>query len=273
MGSTSSAELAGLGGPGRLAAAVNRAVMWRACPDARTIPEGWVLRHHAAPLVHMLNAVRLRAVPAGGSAEVETLAERWLGDLRHRSVVIEDPAGEALAPALGTYGWRRDRLLLMALDPLRAVFGRDPRGREVDEAALRAAERAIFVEDNVGQGAHPELPAQLAAAMADVRAHTACRRFAAGQRAEDELVAVATLFLHPDVDGARVAQLESIGTRRAHREQRLAAAAVGAALAAAREWCAELVTLVTDADDWPQLWYARLGFRPVGRQTVFHREA
>ena len=228
-----------------------------------------MLRHRATPLLHLLNAVRLRAAPR--AAELEALAERWQRDLPHRFVVIEDGAGEALAEELGARGWRRDRAVVMALDPARTVVRDDPRAGEVDEPTLRAVERAIFDEDNIGPGAHPALPAQLADAMADLRAATACRRFAAGQ--DRDPAAMATLFLDPDVDGARVAQVESVGTLRGHRGQGLATAAVSAALAGAREWGAELVALLTDADDWPQVWYASLGFRPVARQVAYVRAA
>lgn len=33
----------------------------------------------------------------------------------------------------------------------------------------------------------------------------------------------------------------------------------------------DLVFLLADAGDWPQTWYARRGFNPIGRSHVFTR--
>ena len=46
---------------------------------------------------------------------------------------------------------------------------------------------------------------------------------------------------------------------------------VGAAIAAARDWGAELITVPADADDWPQIIYAGLGFQNAGTQVQFTR--
>jgi GNAT superfamily N-acetyltransferase len=80
-----------------------------------------------------------------------------------------------------------------------------------------------------------------------------------------------TLFLDPDLDGVRIAMVENVGTLPQYRERGLAKAAVSAAVAAAEDWGAELITVPADADDWPQLLYHRLGFEPVGTQLNFTR--
>ena len=66
-----------------------------------------------------------------------------------------------------------------------------------------------------------------------------------------------------------MALIDNVGTLRAHRQQGLAKAAVSAAVRAAAEWGAELILVPADADDWPQLLYAGLGFAALGRQVTF----
>jgi hypothetical protein len=46
---------------------------------------------------------------------------------------------------------------------------------------------------------------------------------------------------------------------------------VCAAVAHAGRWGAELIVVPADADDWPQVMYARLGFAPAGRQVALTR--
>jgi hypothetical protein len=264
---------------GALAAAINRAVVWRACPVREEIERGWVTADPRRPLVHHLNTVRLSRCPSAD--ELVALSEEWQAGRRFRRVVIEDaePA-ERLAAWLEPRGWSRERVVLMALDPAAvggavagavAVAVADPRAREIDEATMAVLERRIFAEDNAGRWAHPDLPEQMSGANAAMRAATGCRRFAAGDGAAGELASMATLYLDPDVCGERVALVESVGTLAAWRERGLGGAAVGAALGAARDWRADLVAIVTDADDWPQVWYAALGFEVVGRHVGYVR--
>jgi GNAT superfamily N-acetyltransferase len=60
-----------------------------------------------------------------------------------------------------------------------------------------------------------------------------------------------------------------VATLPAYRERGLAKATVSAAIAAAGEWGADQVTVPADADDWPQVLYAKLGFEPIGVQLSF----
>jgi hypothetical protein len=46
---------------------------------------------------------------------------------------------------------------------------------------------------------------------------------------------------------------------------------VSRALRAAGEWSADLIVVGADADDWPQLMYASLGFRALGHRWSFTR--
>ena len=99
----------------------------------------------------------------------------------------------------------------------------------------------------------------LADAQALMRATTPSLRFGAvGPGGEP--ASTCTLFLDEDVGGRRVATVEAVATLRDHREQGLARAAVCAAMRAAGAWHADLIVVPADADDWPQLLYASLGF-------------
>ncbi len=236
------------------------------------IPEGWVVLDDRLPRIYMLNAVLLDApLPAEIDAPaIRALAERWLGHLGHRHVTVEDgDAGERLAPAMVAAGWERRRTLFMVLrsDPRDAAA--DPRARPISETELNELMLANFEQSDYGPDAFPGLPQRLVEAQIAIRRGTEALRFGAGE--DGGLQSMSTLFLDPDVDGARVAMVEQVGTLPAYRERGLARAAVCAAIAAAAEWGAELITIPTDADDWPQLLYAKLGFEPVGVEVQFTR--
>jgi len=68
-----------------------------------------------------------------------------------------------------------------------------------------------------------------------------------------------------------IAQVENVGTLAPARERGYAKAIVRAAVAAAQAEGAAAIFLTADAADWPQLFYARLGFETVGGLTVLRR--
>ncbi|MGI8713297.1 MAG: GNAT family N-acetyltransferase [Solirubrobacteraceae bacterium] len=249
---------------------LDRRVVLRGAQELVPAPCAWVVRHRGLIDVHGLNAVRLAApLPHDFSAdELEAIVDRCLDGLPHRHVVLDDgDAGERLTDALTERGWERHRTLWMAFraDPRQAI--RDPRAREISDDELRDLQRAALTEENHGPYASPGLPAQLVDAQALLRAGTTARGFGAGQ--SGALASMATLFLDPDVDGLPAAMIEQVATLRAHRQQGLARAVVSAALRAAGEWGAGLIVVPVDADDWPQLLYAGLGFAPIGHQWAF----
>jgi GNAT superfamily N-acetyltransferase len=66
-----------------------------------------------------------------------------------------------------------------------------------------------------------------------------------------------------------LAQVDEVGTLEARRNKGHASAAVlAAADTAAAEGCVP-VFLLTNAADWPQRWYRRLGFSPIGSLYEF----
>ena len=253
------------------ARAADLAINRRGATTVYEIEGGCVLRHDALPDVHHLNCVHLDRPPDGGTVDdLEALADRWPAGRNHRRLIIDDAVrAEALEPELTTRGWERDRTLLMAFaaDPARAL--RDPRAREISDAELTALQRATFAQDGAVLIEGIGLPGRLADAQAALRAGTEALGFGAVQ--DGDLASMATLFLDPDVGGRRVALIDQVATLRLYRERGLARAVVSAAIRAAGAWGAHLIALPADADDWPQLMYARLGFAPLGLQVAFTR--
>lgn len=249
---------------------LDRRVAMRAGERTIEIAEGWVVLHDQLAGVHMLNMVGLAAplAPQLDAAAVSALADKWLGHLDHRFVRIDDATGAArLTSKLLAAGWQRHRTVFMVLrtDPGAALV--DPRARRISEQELDALTLANFEHYDYGPDASAELVRQLVQSQAAMRRGTHALGFGAGE--QGGLQSMTTLFMDPDVDGARVAMVEQVGTLPDYRERGLARAAVSAAVAAAGEWGAELITVPADADDWPQLLYARLGFEPIGIQVSF----
>jgi GNAT superfamily N-acetyltransferase len=262
---TADSELAG-------ALTLDRDIRRRGAPETIVLPEGIVVRHPGLASVYDLNMVILAAPPAPelGAAEIAALAERWLGHLGHRQVGLPDAgAAERVSPELTRSGWVQRRTVFMVFHGDPADAARDPRAREISAAELQALQRTSFEQDDFGSDAAPGLPARLVAAQAALRAGTRARCFGAGE--DGGLQSMCTLFLDPDSAGRRAAMVEQVATLAAYRERGLAKAAVSAAILAAGQWGAELLVVPADADDWPQLLYAGLGFGPVGRQSTFTR--
>lgn len=253
-----------------LALAFDRRVQVGGGRDVERIPEGIVVRHPDLPSVHVLNVVMLDAPVAGhvDAAAVAALADRCLAGLNHRFVRLDDSrAGERLAPELMQAGWERGRTVYMVFRGDPAALPADPRAREISEAELEALQLENFSYYDYGPDTSPELPPTLVAAQSAVRAAARFRGFGAG--GDGGLQSMCTLYLDPDVHGKRMAMVEEVGTLPAYRERGLAKAVVSAAVRAAGEWGAEMITVPADADDWPQLLYAGLGFEPVGNEVNF----
>ncbi len=228
-----------------------------------------MIRHSGLPLVYWLNALVLRGplLEELDAEAVIAIGDRWLADLGHRHVTIDDPeAAERLGPGLQDRGFERARTLFMAFagDPARTPP--DARVREVSDSELRALQLAGYEREYRGPG-DSGLPEELADGQVAARAGTAARGFAAGE--DGSLQSNCTLFLDPDCAGARVAMIEEVGTAADYRGRGLATAVVSAAVRAAAGWGADLIVVPADADDWPQLLYGKLGFEAIGRQVSF----
>ena len=254
------------------ALAFDRAIRVRGAQQAAALPARAVVLHHGLPRIHHLNTLILDAplAPELDAGAIRRLAEGWLGHLRHRHVVLDDAAAaQRLAPALLQAGWRQQRTLIMVWrgEP-EAGAVRDPRGREISAQELRSIQLALFADEGWTDGpADAELVRALVQAQDTLRAGTLARCFGAGEGAE--LYSNCTLFLERPERGHGIALIDEVGTRVAHRQRGYARAAVSCALDAAVGLGCHPIVVPADADDWPQLLYAKLGFEPVGMQVSF----
>ncbi len=191
-------------------------------------------------------------------------AERVLGPggAFHRAVVVPDgDAGERLAADFAALGWDCDRLLFMVLrgTPRRRPGG--PRVEEVGLAELEGLKRDLAIGEPTGEA---EIADEVMLRGERSARHSAVRHFAV--RAGDRLAASCSLVRRGDV-----AEVDDVGTLRVYRGRGLARAAVIGAVGAARAEGRGLVFLGAYRDDWPQRWYRRLGFEPVGMLSRFRR--
>src|SRR5580698_6676617 len=188
---------------------LDRRVAVRGSRAATEIAEGWVLRSGDLPNVYSLNMLILTEPLADhfDARALVGLADRWLGDLKHRFLRLDDQAvAERVWPELERRGWRRGRTVFMALctDPRDAI--RDARAREISDAQLDVVTQANFKQYDYGPETSAALVRQLVAAQRAMRAGTTARAFAAGE--DGGLQSMCTLFLDGDVTGTPTAMIE-----------------------------------------------------------------
>jgi len=228
------------------------------------IPEGWVARTPSLPLVWGFNHVAV-TVPIT-AADARALAERHLGDLPYRQVVVEDPGGEAVAGALHAEGWRVDRNIGMVLD-------RDP-DRELDTSMVIEAPEGAALElmrDWIGEEEEVRRDPRVHA-----QAVESCRLIWQARRAQrlgvlgrDGALAGITMLYSDGV----VAQVEDVYVVPSERGRGLGRALVTHAAVLAVDAGHEFVFIFGDDEDWPPQLYRAVGFEPVGRTWVFDRSA
>jgi len=222
--------------------------------DVRPVPHGTALLTPSLPLVWQLNAVRVEDLEAPPD-ELLLVVEETLGHAGHRKLVVHDErAGARLAPALADDGWNVYRLLVMVHDQPSERSAEPGLGAEVDRDTGARALAAFRREQPFGW--QPEAVEQL---------HAMDERYGRALRARD--------FAAPPDDPAAacrlytaggLAQVDEVGTLERRRNRGYATAAVLAAVeTAVAERCGPIF-LLTDAADWPQQLYGRLGFSPVG---------
>jgi GNAT superfamily N-acetyltransferase len=245
----------------------------RAAGQAMPVPGGIVLRCPELPDVPDLNALHLDA-PAPAEltgAALQRLAARGLDGLPHHHVVLDDAAaGERLGTHLQPAGWARRRVGVM----VQVDGGTAPppavEVRRLPEAALIAVQHAALAQE-APDGLAAGVLEQLAQGVRRLRCAATCWA-GFGVIRNGAAVASASLLLDTQAAGRRpIALIEEVGTLRVHREQGLGRAVVLAAVRAARAAGAQTVAVCVDADDWPQLMYARLGFVTAGRQIALTR--
>jgi ribosomal protein S18 acetylase RimI-like enzyme len=225
-----------------------------AVDEVRPTAHGKAMLTPSLPLVWQLNAVRVEDGDAGPE-ELIADAEEALGQAGHRKLVVHDPAqGRRLAPPLAADGWNVYRLLVMVRDRPAERGAAAGAGGEVDRRTGAATLAAFRREQPFGW---QETAVEQLAAM-DERYGRVSRGRDFAAPPEDPACAC-RLYT---ADG--LAQIDEVGTLERRRNEGHATAAVlAAAETAAAEGC-EPTFLLTDAADWPQGWYRRLGFSPIG---------
>jgi GNAT superfamily N-acetyltransferase len=247
------------------ALALDRGIRVRGARETATVPGGVVIRHPGLPHVYHLNSVLLDApLPAAvDAAAVIRLADAGLAGFRHRCLVLDDvDAAQRLEPELVAAGWSRSRTVFMVWrgEPEPLI---DDRAGELSDPELRAIQSKLFLEERPGKRA---LVDALVEAQAALRAGTSALGFGAGEGEGDEPASSCTLFIDRQ---AGAAMIEEVGTLVAHRERGLAKAVVSRALRVAVAEGLRPIVIPADADDWPQLMYAKLGFEPGPLQVSF----
>jgi GNAT superfamily N-acetyltransferase len=211
--------------------------------------------------------------PGASADAVAAIADEALAGFAHRTVAFsgEEDGARVAAEIDALPGWTVERTLYMVWDEhseeARQALAAAP-AHAVAERPLAALEdlRRELIRDELP--APPPDPEATAEQLLELD-----RRYgpAAGDR----------WFLAPAAEPAsacrlfrrgEIAQVEEVATLAAARERGLARATVSAALATARSEGAKTIFLTADADDWPQLMYARLGFKPIGEITVLRRK-
>jgi ribosomal protein S18 acetylase RimI-like enzyme len=230
-----------------------------AVDEVRPTAHGKALLTPSLPLVWQLNAVRVEDHDAG-PAELAEEAEEVLGRAGHRKLVVHDAKqGARLAPPLAADGWNVYRLLVMTRDRPAERSAQPGSGGEVDRATGAATLAAFRREQPFGW--QETAVEQLAAMDERYGRVNRGRDFAAPP---DAPVCACRLYT---ANG--LAQIDEVGTLERRRNQGHASAAVLAAAEAAEAEGCDPVFLLTDAGDWPQGWYRRLGFRPLGSVYEF----
>lgn len=196
-----------------------------------------------------------------GALAAEANRIQGAAGIAHRRLNVDDQvAADRLAPAFTAAGYKAERFVIMAYrrPPRRQV---DTSGvREVDWTQMRPA-RELELRQQPWAAA-PGLVAQILAKHELTASRISTRYF--GAIVDGGVVSSCELRTEGDT-----AQIETVETLEAYRRRGLARAVVSSALEAARDH--DFVFLVADANDWPQEFYRRLGFEPVGIESRFLR--
>jgi GNAT superfamily N-acetyltransferase len=224
------------------------------CDELRPAPHGTAMLTPSLPLVWQLNALRVEdatATPDDVEAEVEGL----LAGFGHRKLVVpQEEVGARIAASLAARGWNVYRLLVMVRRRPPDRLPQPGAGAEVHRSTGAAVLSAFRREQPFGS--QEEAVRQLAE-MDDRFTRAAGGRYFAAPPQEP----ASACRLYSD---GEVAQIDEVGTLERGRNRGLARAAVLAAADAAASAGHDLVFLLTDASDWPQRLYRRLGFDVIG---------
>jgi ribosomal protein S18 acetylase RimI-like enzyme len=244
------------------AMAFMRRIDERAAERIVAFPWGRALIDRRFNLVHDANYLIADRLHGADANALMAAAEELQGplSLQHRRVNVDDQsAADQLRPGFARGGYQLERFVLMAhrRKPDREID--HGQVREVDWSAIRPARELARAHQ---PWATPELVQQIIA-WHQLGARAVQTRYFG---VLDQGRVVSSCELRGEGD---IAQLETVETLPEFRQRGFSRAVVSAALAAAANY--GFVFLVTDADDWPQQFYRRLGFDNIGFESRFLR--
>lgn len=229
--------------------------------EVRPFQWGRGLINRQLNLVHDANYLVADHVGDAVSArDLTDAAERVQANLglQHRRVNVDDQAAaDRLASQFEALGYVPERFVIMSLGNQVGAALHRASAVEVDWPRVRVARSMARKQES---WATPPLVEQLMR-YHELHAQLVPTRYFAAL-VGGSVVSSCELRAH---DG--IAQIETVETLPEFRQRGLARSVVATALQAARGH--ELIFLVADCDDWPQHFYARLGFEAVGVETRF----
>ncbi|TNM30774.1 GNAT family N-acetyltransferase [Streptomyces sedi] len=230
-------------------------------------PCGFAATNDALPHSRVDNQLFVER-PLPDPAALPALADRALAGLPYRLVtVFDEGTGEAAIGPFTAAGYEHTAELLMVhRGPVPAPRPGGPRAGTVELAALRgplARRWRGFLPD-----ADEEAVRQLVERRDVRRGGAETVHFVGSPTGGGEIAAWVDLYLAP---AAGLAQIEDLLTAEEHLGRGHGHAVVAEALRLAEAAGCATRFLVAEADDWPRLWYARLGFTTVGRIHAFER--
>ena len=229
------------------------------CDQVVTTEHGTALLTPSLPLVWQVNAIRVED-PHATVAQLTAEADQVQAAFGHRKLVMHDERmGERLAPELEKAGWNVYRVLIMLRRRPADRAQQPSAGAEVSRDVGAAALAAFRREQPFGW--QDEAVRQLAEMDDRYTGVVAARDFASPP---DDPACACRLYTH-----GGLGQVDEVGTLEARRGRGHARAAVAAAADAATANGCEQVFMVTDAADWPQELYRRLGFDEIGATYEF----
>jgi GNAT superfamily N-acetyltransferase len=236
--------------------------------EAHREPWGRLFLTPSAPLIWDASWVGIEEVGLSVD-QIVAIGDDALGGegIGHRTICLLDQAdGRRVGEQIETEAahwprWEVERTRYMLW---RGGKVEPPPAREVRLAEIANLRRALIDESMPADGGGAEAVEQL---------FELDRRYgdAGGDRwfvapAEGEPMSACRLLR-----GNGIGQVEEVGTLTPARERGYAKAIVLAAVAAAQAAGDTTIFLTAEAADWPQLFYARLGFETVGEITILRR--
>ncbi|HEY0498434.1 MAG TPA: GNAT family N-acetyltransferase [Kutzneria sp.] len=225
----------------------------RQASEVVEVPGGVAVRHRDFRASYNNNRLLIR--DAVDPAEVLAAADEVLADAEHRLIVfLDDEPGLAFEQAALAAGYRAQPLVVMRFEgeipPPPAI--------PVQDLALPVMIEALR---GMWRADEPELPSNVVeelALRAGARLKGADEVRFLGVVVDDRPVSWTDFYRQQGI-----AQIEYVMTLPAHRGHGYSTAVLHEALRRARD--CDTVFLFADVVDWPQHWYGRLGFTPVGR--------